>query len=43
LLPPVLFAAAYDTSWRDFRANLRPIGLLAVGRRFARKSRQEVS
>lgn len=31
LLPPVLFAAAYDTSWRDFRANLRPIGLLAVG------------
>jgi CPA1 family monovalent cation:H+ antiporter len=30
-LPPVLFAAAYDTSWRDFRANLRPIGLLAIG------------
>jgi len=31
LLPPILFAAAYATSWRDFRANLRPIGLLAVG------------
>jgi CPA1 family monovalent cation:H+ antiporter len=30
-LPPVLFAAAYDTSWRDFRANLRSISLLAVG------------
>jgi Na+/H+ antiporter len=30
-LPPILFAAAYETSWRDFRANLRPIGLLAVG------------
>src|SRR5262245_12532168 len=30
-LPPVLFAAAYFTSLRDFRANLRPITLLAVG------------
>src|SRR5881296_1081850 len=30
-LPPVLFAAAYFTSLRDFRANLRPISLLAVG------------
>ena len=30
-LPPILFGAAYATSWRDFRANLRPIGLLAVG------------
>ncbi len=30
-LPPILFSAAYDTSWRDFRANLRPISLLAVG------------
>ena len=30
-LPPVLFAAAYFTSWRDFRANLRPISLLAFG------------
>src|SRR5215510_12972721 len=30
-LPPILWAAAYFTSWRDFRANLRPIGLLAVG------------
>lgn len=30
-LPPILFAAAYVTSWRDFRANLRPIGLLAIG------------
>src|SRR5688572_2391797 len=30
-LPPILWAAAYFTSWRDFRANLRPIGLHAVG------------
>jgi CPA1 family monovalent cation:H+ antiporter len=30
-LPPVLWAAAFFTSVRDFRANLRPIGLLAVG------------
>jgi CPA1 family monovalent cation:H+ antiporter len=30
-LPPILWAAAYFTSWRDFRANARPIGLLAVG------------
>ena len=30
-LPPVLWFAAYFTSLRDFRANLRPITLLAVG------------
>ncbi len=30
-LPPVLFSAAYFTSLRDFRANLRPISLLATG------------
>ena len=30
-LPPVLWSAAYFTSLREFRANLRPIGLLAVG------------
>lgn len=30
-LPPILFAAAYFTPIRDFRANLRPILLLAVG------------
>lgn len=30
-LPPLLFAAAYFTSWRDLRANVRPVGLLAVG------------
>src|SRR5947208_7413212 len=30
-LPPILCAAAYFTSLRDFRANLRPITLLAVG------------
>lgn len=29
-LPPVLFEAAYHTSWRDFRANALPIGSLAV-------------
>jgi CPA1 family monovalent cation:H+ antiporter len=30
-LPPVLWAAAYFTSFRDFKANLRPICLLAIG------------
>src|SRR5262245_5483733 len=30
-LPPILMAAAYFTSLRDFRANLHAIGSLAVG------------
>ena len=30
-LPPVLWAAAFFTSVRDFNANIRPIGLLAIG------------
>ncbi len=30
-LPPLLFPAALFTSWRDFKANLRPISFLAVG------------
>jgi monovalent cation/hydrogen antiporter len=30
-LPPLLYAAAWQTSWREFRANLRPITLLATG------------
>jgi monovalent cation/hydrogen antiporter len=30
-LPPLLFGAAWLTSWRDFAANLRPIALLAIG------------
>src|SRR5688572_19974508 len=30
-LPPVLYAAAWATSWPDFRAAKRPIGLLAIG------------
>jgi monovalent cation/hydrogen antiporter len=30
-LPPILFAAAFFTSIRDFKASLRPITLLAVG------------
>jgi CPA1 family monovalent cation:H+ antiporter len=30
-LPPILFGAGYFTSIHDFRANLRPIGLLSVG------------
>jgi CPA1 family monovalent cation:H+ antiporter len=29
-LPPILFEAAYYTSWRDFTANIRPIAGLAV-------------
>src|SRR5580693_10377901 len=31
VLPPLLFPAALFTSWRDFRANLRPISFLAIG------------
>ena len=30
-LPPILYAAGYFTSWRDFRLNLFSITLLAVG------------
>jgi CPA1 family monovalent cation:H+ antiporter len=30
-LPPILYQAAIFTSWRDFRADLRSISLLAVG------------
>jgi Na+/H+ antiporter len=31
VLPPILYQAALLTSWRDFKANLRSIGMLAVG------------
>ena len=31
ILPPLLYPAALFTSWRDFRRNLRPILLLAIG------------
>jgi CPA1 family monovalent cation:H+ antiporter len=30
-LPPLLYYAALQTSWRDFRANIRPISTLAFG------------
>jgi CPA1 family monovalent cation:H+ antiporter len=30
-LPPLLYAAASSTSWSDFKAARRPIGLLALG------------
>lgn len=30
-LPPLLFASAYYTSWREFRMYLRPILMLAIG------------
>lgn len=30
-LPPLLYAAAWNTSWKDFWALRRPIGLLALG------------
>lgn len=30
LVPPILFFAAYLTSWRDFWQNIRPISLLAL-------------
>jgi CPA1 family monovalent cation:H+ antiporter len=31
VLPPLLYAAAFSTSWRDFRYNLVSIGFLAFG------------
>jgi CPA1 family monovalent cation:H+ antiporter len=31
VLPPVIYSTAVAMSWREFRFNLRPIGLLAVG------------
>lgn len=31
VLPPVIYAAAVAMSWREFRFNLRPISLLAIG------------
>lgn len=31
VLPPLLYSAALSTAYADFRANLRPIGLLSVG------------
>ncbi len=30
-LPPLLFIQAFNTSWRDFRREIRPISLLAIG------------
>src|SRR5215471_5733690 len=30
-LPPLLYAAGWFTSWHDFKANLRPIFMLAFG------------
>jgi monovalent cation/hydrogen antiporter len=30
-VPPLVYAAAVTTPWRDFRANLRPILFLAIG------------
>src|SRR2546430_1031065 len=31
VLPPVIYSSAFRMSWREFRFNLRPITLLAVG------------
>ena len=31
VLPPILYQAALLTSWRDFKANIGPIGRLAIG------------
>src|SRR5258705_5197633 len=31
VLPPILYQAALLTSWREFKSNIRPIGLLAIG------------
>lgn len=30
-LPPLLYAAAWFTSWHEFKANIRPISLAAIG------------
>ncbi len=30
-LPPVLYSAAWSTSWPDFKDSIRPISLLAIG------------
>ena len=30
-LPPLIYASAWQTSWRQFQANLRPILVLAIG------------
>jgi len=30
-LPPILYGAAWNTSWHDFKANIRPISLAAIG------------
>ena len=30
-LPPLLYSDAWQTSWRDFRASLQPISMLAIG------------
>ena len=31
VLPPVIYSAAVEMSWQEFRFNLRPISLLAIG------------
>src|ERR1700678_4249938 len=31
VLPPIIYSSAVAMSWREFRFNLRPIALLAVG------------
>src|SRR6186713_2354871 len=31
VLPPLIYSAGVAMSWREFRSNLRPIALLAVG------------
>ncbi|GCE23653.1 Na+/H+ antiporter [Dictyobacter kobayashii] len=30
-LPPLIYSSAWQTSWREFRTNLRPILLLSIG------------
>src|SRR4030095_13102400 len=30
-LPPLLYSAAWNISWRSFKANLRPISLASIG------------
>ena len=39
VLPPLLYAASEELSWRDLRAVWRPVAVLAVGLVLARRSR----
>ena len=43
MLPPIIYSSAVAMSWSEFRVNLRPISLLAVGRSLAVPAQRSVS